>query len=120
MYLLGQLNCVDLPVENDVGHRVFVDKVDSRLVGTCYLNVIPNLTRGARPDALVENIVTEVHYRNHGVGQALMKHASTFAREAGCYRVMLMTGRNDEAVHSFYQKCGFSARQKSAYIKRWD
>ena len=94
--------------------------VNSRLVGPCYLNVVPNLTRGARPDALVENVVTYVHYRDHRVGQALMKHATTFAREAGRYKAMFMTGRNDEAVHSFYQKCGFSAGQKSAYIERWD
>lgn len=42
------------------------------LVGTCYLNVIPNLTRRASPYALIENVVTHPDYRHQGIGKALI------------------------------------------------
>ena len=88
------------------------------LVGSCYLNVIPNLTRGGRPYALIENVVTETSRRNQGIGQALITEALSIAWQQDCYKVMLMSGRTDESVHAFYRKCGFDADEKQAYILR--
>ncbi len=39
------------------------------MVATCTLVVIPNLTRGGTPYALIENVVTHTDHRNKGYWQ---------------------------------------------------
>jgi GNAT superfamily N-acetyltransferase len=88
------------------------------LLGSCYINVIPNITRGGRPYALIENVITDSAHRNQGVGKSLLDHTVKLAWELNCYKVMLMSGRTEGAVHSFYKKCGFTADAKQGYIQR--
>ena len=96
--------------------HLLVAEVDQAVRGTCYLNVIPNLTRGARSYAVIENVVTEAASRSRGIGQALMGAALDRAWHAGCYKVMLQTGRRRPETHQFYRRCGFSADDKQAFI----
>ncbi len=127
--LMRQLNPSD-PELSDVGLKVFgeivgskyldliVAEEESTLLGSCYLNIIPNITRDGRPYALIENVVTDSANRNRGIGEALLNHAVELAWKQNCYKVMLMSGRTEEAVHAFYKKCGFNADEKQAYIQR--
>ena len=43
---------------------IFVGAVDDRIIATCYLNIIPNLSRGASPYGIIENVVVDVKFRN--------------------------------------------------------
>ena len=54
--------------------------------------IVPNLTRGGRPYALVENVVVHSQYQKMGVGRQMVTHAIAKAREANCYKVMLLSG----------------------------
>lgn len=87
------------------------------LLGSCYLNVIANLTRGGAPYAVIENVVTHPDFRKQGIGRQLMQHAVQLAAERQCYKIMLLTGR-DESVQSFYLKCGFTRGAKTAFVMR--
>lgn len=100
------------------GHRVFGGYVDDQLVASCTLAVIPNLTRGCRPYGLIENVVTHREHRHRGHGHALLAHALQQAWAAGCYKVMLLTGRQDEATLHFYETAGFDRRGKQAFVAR--
>ena len=51
-------------------------------------------------------------------GQALIAHALAQAWAAGCYKVVLTTSRQDPAVWAFYERCGFSASDKRAFVAR--
>lgn len=90
------------------------------LVSCCTIMVIPNLTRGCRPYALVENVVTHKGYRNKGWGKAVLASALAHAWAENCYKVMLLTGRKDEAVYRFYERAGFSRHGKQAFVAKPD
>ena len=127
--LLRQLNPSD-PEATEVEFKVFHEIVDSKyldlivaedkdiLVGSCYLNVIPNMTRGGRPYAIIENVITDSAHRKRGIGKALIDRALDMAWQQNCYKVMLMSGRKQAAVHAFYRQCGFDADEKQAYVQR--
>jgi GNAT superfamily N-acetyltransferase len=95
---------------------LFVLADRGRIQSTCYLNVIPNITRSASPYAIIENVVTDAASRGCGYGKCIIAHALDAAWTAGCYKVMLQTGSKREATHAFYRACGFSGDDKHAYV----
>ena len=98
--------------------HLFVLEHNGAVVATTYLNVIPNVTRSASPYAVIENLVVEESLRRTGLGKQIMEGTLRAAWEAGCYKVMLMTGSSNPATHSFYRVCGFSSDEKTAYLAR--
>lgn len=100
------------------GLSLFVLERDGAVVATTYLNVIPNLTRGASPYAVIENVVVDKAFRGMGLGKEIMAGTLAAAWEAGCYKVMLLTGSRRESTHAFYRSCGFDADAKSAFLAR--
>jgi len=90
--------------------------VSGKLVSSCTIMVIPNLTRGARPYGLIENVVTHSEHRGQGYGKALLAKALEFGWSQRCYKVMLMTGRKDEATQHFYESAGFDSQSKKAFV----
>lgn len=100
------------------GQTVFVGVVPTgQLVASCTLVVVPHMMRGGAPYALIENVVTHGDHRRRGHGRALLRAAFDAAWAAGCYRVMLMAGAKDEAVHRFYAGAGFE-QIKTGYQTR--
>lgn len=99
-------------------HPCFGGRVDGALVVSCMLTVIPNLTRGCRPYGVIENVVTHAGHRQQGHGRAMLAHALAHAWSQGCYKVMLMTGQQDDATLRFYERAGFDRHDKQAFIAR--
>jgi len=98
--------------------RTFGAFVADTLVSSCALTVIPNLTRACRPYGLIENVVTHADHRRNGYAKALLGEALREAWAEGCYKVMLLTGRKDEAVSRFYESAGFDRHAKQAFVAR--
>jgi GNAT superfamily N-acetyltransferase len=101
---------------NDPRSCLFLLEVDSLPVSSCVLSVIPNLTRGARPYGIIENVVTRKEFRNKGYAGAFLSHVLSYAWENGCYKVMLLTGRKDDTVFALYKKAGFLRGIKEGLI----
>jgi ribosomal protein S18 acetylase RimI-like enzyme len=55
--------------------RYFGGYETSALVSCCTITVVPNLTRGCRPYAVIENVVTHREHRNVGWGKAVLAAA---------------------------------------------
>ncbi len=89
--------------------------LEQTLVSSCQLVIVPNLTRGCRPYGLIENVVTAAYHRKHGYASELLEHALSVAWQHNCYKVMLQTGRKDEATLHFYESAGFDRHAKQAF-----
>ncbi|HMK46819.1 MAG TPA: GNAT family N-acetyltransferase [Methanocella sp.] len=90
--------------------------VDGRIVSSCTLTIVPNLTRNLCPYGLIENVITHIDYREMGYGTKVLHKAVEIAREQGCYKIMLLTGRKDEATLRFYERVGFVRGMKTGFI----
>ncbi|MCQ4159396.1 GNAT family N-acetyltransferase [Roseomonas sp. GC11] len=94
---------------------VFVAVAEGVPVASCTLVVVPNVTAGARPYALVENVVTHADWRRRGLGHAVLRAALEQARGQGCYKVMLATGSKEPGTLRFYAEAGFTGGTKTFF-----
>ncbi len=130
MSLYRQLQPEDPIVDESKGKLVFeniiesginfllIGEIGNSVVSSCYLNVIPNLTRELHPYAVLENVITDQDFRNKGIGKSIIQYAINMAWEADCYKVMLLTGRKEESTLKFYKSCGFQPGVKTAFIAK--
>lgn len=103
---------------NDENHHIIVAEEDEKIVSSCVLMIIPNLTHAQRPYALIENVVTDCEYRKKGLASACISYAAELAMTENCYKIMLMTGSKEQSTLDFYKHCGFNMNDKMAFI-RW-
>jgi GNAT superfamily N-acetyltransferase len=85
----------------------FVLDVDGNVQGTVTFYLLPNLSHGGRPFAIVESVVVDEAARGSGYGRLLMDHAETRARQAGCYKIALASNRKRDEAHVFYARLGY-------------
>lgn len=104
-------------IVRDKNHHIIVREADGKIVSSCVCVIIPNLTRGIRPYAFVENVVTHADYRGRGYATECLRYAERIAREAGCYKMMLLTGSKEEKTLSFYRNAGYNSTDKTAFIQ---
>lgn len=105
-------------IQADPFIHLFVIEADGELAASCTLVIIKNLTRSARPYALIENVVTHPEYRKKGYGTAVLQKAIQVAKGQDCYKVMLMTGSKNESTLKFYEQAGFKSGEKTGFIIR--
>jgi ribosomal protein S18 acetylase RimI-like enzyme len=87
-------------------------------VASCMLMIVPNLTRGGRAFAFIENVITDRDYRRRGIGTAILNHAVDCAWKANCYKVVLTTRRSSDELFAFYEKAGFKRATRTAFEAR--
>ena len=112
----GQLNLVWGEMLSDARLRCFVVEQAGQLISSCTLVMVPNLTRGARPYGLIENVVTHPDCRRQGIGTGLLRHALQTAWQANCYKVMLLTGSKRAETLRFYERAGFRQNVKTGFV----
>ena len=128
--LLAQLNPGDPPLEPDVAaatwHEI-LGRAGVTTLLTCLgdvpvacltLIVVPNLSRGARPYALIENVVTDAAHRGRRIGRTLIDAAVQRAWDDGAYKVMLMAGSKQESTLGFYRAAGFTDDKTAFQLRK--
>ena len=78
--------------------------------------IVPNLTKGQRPYAFIENVITDIHHRNKGYATSILNFATEIAVTENCYKIMLMTGSKKEETLHFYERAGFNRIDKTAFV----
>jgi GNAT superfamily N-acetyltransferase len=107
-----------------IWHRILADSdliylggfAGERLVAACNAAIIPNLTRAARPYAVIENVITHAEYRGRGYGKQLMRALIERCLARNCYKVSLTSGVQREWAHHFYEQLGFDPNAKRAFV----
>ena len=92
--------------------ELLVAEYDGEVVGTMALFIIPNLSHGATPYALVENLVVNHKYRRRGIGKKLMEYTIARAKQERCHRIELCSSKGRKEAHRLYRSVDFEA---SAY-----
>lgn len=100
------------------GSRVLIGLIASSVVASCTLVIIPNLTRGGRAYGLIENVVTDASFRGRGYGKRILEAAVTAAWQAGCYKVMLLTGSKKPSTLAFYTAAGFEQTKTGFQVRQ--
>lgn len=129
LHLYEQLHGESFPAESEdvktawerllahPGMSVIVGEAGGRIVTSCTMTVIPNLTHEQRPYAVIENVVTERECRRKGYATAALHFARELAKRAGCYKLMLMTGSKKESTLDFYRRAGYNSEDKTAFVQ---
>ena len=128
--LLAQLNPEDEALAPDLavatwrailaqpGVETLVACLGEAVVACLTLVVVPNLSRGAKPYALIENVVTDEAHRGKRIGRRLLDAALARAWELGAYKVMLTTGSKKDSTLGFYRAAGFTDDKTAFQIRR--
>ena len=115
--ITARVKKIYLSVLNDKNNNILLGHIGDKLVSSCTIIIIKNLTRNQRPYALIENVVTHAEYRNRGFASALLGRACEIAKKNNCYKIMLLTGSKKEGTLRFYENCGFNRADKTGFVK---
>lgn len=113
----AELSALCRKILDDENHHIIVAEEDGKIVSSCVCVIVPNLTHGQRPYALIENVVTDEAYRRRGLATACLDFARKIAVNANCYKMMLLTGSKEESTLRFYEKAGYNRNDKTAFIQ---
>ncbi|GLX68699.1 GNAT family N-acetyltransferase [Paenibacillus glycanilyticus] len=114
----GDVQDIWQQIQQDSNMYYLVADVNGRIAAACVLILIPNLTRGARPYGLIENVVTHPDFRRQGHGTEVLQKALEIAWEHHCYKVMLLTGSKEDGTLTFYEQAGFVRGVKTGFIAK--
>jgi GNAT superfamily N-acetyltransferase len=101
------INQVFAEIEVMPRQAFLVAEKDGRVEGTLFLQIVPNFTHHAHPWAIIENMVVDSACRRQGIGRLLIEKAFALSREAGCYKVQLLSNKKRLEAHRFYHSVGF-------------
>ncbi len=87
--------------------HLLVATIDDVVVGTATLVIVPGMAHASRPWGQIENMVVHEDQRRKGIGEALMQRCDEISREAGAYKLQLMSSHPRKAAHAFYERMGF-------------
>jgi len=97
------------------GTQVFGAEIAGKIVAMVTIHILPNVTWGGRPYALVENVITSEDHRGKSIAKQVLHEAIEAAWHASCYKIMLLTGHG-RGAKGFYQSVGFSDDAKFGMI----
>ena len=99
--------------------KYFIAKDNGKIIASCYICIIPNLTRDGKSIGFIENVITDMEYRGKGIGKKIMENAVEYAKEQNCYKVLLQSGNKRTDAHGFYESIGFDGKSKTAFEIRF-
>ena len=82
------------------GGRMSVAVLGDAVCGVAVWRFVENTFEGRR--CYIDDLVTDLARRSHGVGKALLTHVESIARQQGCDVLALDSGVQRGSAHKFY------------------
>jgi GNAT superfamily N-acetyltransferase len=98
-------------------YRVFVALADGAFAGTYALIILDNLAKRGAKAGVIEDVAVRPEFQGRGVGRAMMEHARSECRRAGCYKMTLSSNLKRDGAHRFYDALGFERHGYSFLIE---
>lgn len=107
-------------INNDSNHYLMVTELNSQVVGVCHLTLIPSLSFVGSTRLQIETVRVREKYREHGIGEWMMRAAINYGIVHGASIVQLTTNKKRTRAKSFYERLGFEATHEGMklYIKK--
>lgn len=98
-----------LQQQRDIGMQLTLvaENSSNRVLGSASVMIEPKFIRAGRPCAHIEDVVVDASLRGSGIGRQLIQRLVSFAKQKGCYKVILDC-MNENVP--FYHKCGFQSK----------
>jgi glucosamine-phosphate N-acetyltransferase len=98
-------------------HKIFVAIANDVPVGSITMLVEPKFIHDLSAVGHIEDVVVDQAYRKYGIGLKLVQKAIDFAREMGCYKIILDCSTSNL---EFYKKSGFVQKehQMALYLNK--
>jgi GNAT superfamily N-acetyltransferase len=61
--------------------KYFIAMEDDKIISSCYLAIILNLTRNEKSNGFIENVITDEHYRKKGIGKKIIEMAVEYGKQ---------------------------------------
>ena len=96
-------------------HIINVIEHDSKIVASITLLREPKFIHGGKAVLHIEDVVVDKNYRGQGFGKKLLQEAIQYAKDTGCYKIILNC---DLECEHFYHKLGFKSKniEMSQYL----
>eukprot|EP00484_Ammonia_sp_Unknown_P003628 CAMPEP_0197057214 /NCGR_PEP_ID=MMETSP1384-20130603/94301_1 /TAXON_ID=29189 /ORGANISM="Ammonia sp." /LENGTH=148 /DNA_ID=CAMNT_0042491531 /DNA_START=31 /DNA_END=477 /DNA_ORIENTATION=+ len=94
-------------------HRVFVIEDKGKIIGCITLFIEQKFARSCGRCGHIEDVVTDSSYRGKGLGKLVTDYAVQYAKQNGCYKVILDC--SDKNV-PFYERCGFKKKENQCAL----
>lgn len=89
--------------------HLLVAELSGRVEGTADLAILANVTHRGTGWGIVENVVVASRAQRRGLATALFAEIERIARDAGCHKLALLSGKHREEAHAFYGSLGYRA-----------
>ena len=87
---------------------VIEDKAKHKIIACITVLIEQKFTHSCSRVGHIEDVVTHNNYRGKGLGKLIVDYAVNYAKQNGCYKVILDC--NDDNI-PFYTKCGFKKKE---------
>lgn len=96
-------------VQAQAGNRIVVAEENGVPVGTYQFMILAGLSRLGAKRAQIEAVRVSSKKRGGGIGEAMLRHAISEAKAAGCKVIQLTSDKRRGRAHLFYERLGFVA-----------
>lgn len=102
-------------INNYPNYHIIVAEENKRVISTCSLIILPNLTHYQRPYAIIENVVTDEKFRGLGYASAIIEYAKKIAIKNNCHKILVQTRSIKKSTLNFYINNGFSKNETTGF-----